>query len=79
MEILHLVIVKAIIGYHAYVDGIRNEVFQQVIQVKKTEEIEIIRKAILSMFYSSVELTSLLLDGFRNYPFFCRHKGYGYV
>jgi hypothetical protein len=47
------------IGYNEYVDGIRNEVFQQLIKVKKTEEIEIIMKAILPMFYSSVELTSL--------------------
>jgi hypothetical protein len=47
------------IGYNEYVDGIRNEVFQQVIKVKKTEENEIIMKAILPMFYSSVELTSL--------------------
>jgi hypothetical protein len=47
------------IGFHEYVNDIRYEVLQQVLKVTNTEEIEIIMKAILPMYYSSFELTSL--------------------
>ena len=50
---------SGISGFREYIRGILRKVFQQLLKREKTEEIEIIMKAILLMFYSSVKLKYL--------------------